>query len=242
MTREEGRAGVPAAVALLAKTPAPGRVKTRLVPPLTPEEAAAVARACLEATLRWLLPGAGLPCTLFLDGEPMPWIASLAAARGIEVAPQAPGDLGARVLAAFRALRAAGAARVIAVGADSPTLPRARIAEAARALEEADVVLGPTEDGGYYLVGARRGEEVILRDIPWSTERVLEVTLARAAEAGLNVRLLPAWYDVDGPDDVKRLAEEVRRAVDGTAGAGGAVGAGAAAELHARLELLRGKL
>ena len=233
MTQAAPRAGAPAAVALLAKTPGPGRVKTRLVPPLTTEEAAAVARACLTTTLRWLLPAAGLPCTLFLDGEPEPWIAALAAKRGIAVAPQAPGDLGARLLAAFHALRASGAARVLAVGADSPTLPPERIPEAARALDDADVVLGPTEDGGYYLVGARRGEETILRDIPWSTERVLEVTRARAAEAGLAVRLLPAWYDVDGPEDGKRLAEEARRA----GGAGGAV-----TELRALLEALRGKL
>ncbi len=207
-------------VALLAKTPAPGRAKTRLSPPLSPQEAASVARACLTATVESLVPAACVSWTIFLDGPEERWVAALAAAHGMRTARQTAGDLGARIRAAFRVLRSAGATRVIAVGADSPTLPPARITEAVLALASSDVVLGPTEDGGYYLVGTRVGDEAIFRDIPWSTGEVLSVTLERAEAAGLSVRLLPAWYDIDDPGDLKRLSDEVRNAGNAAGGLG----------------------
>lgn len=220
-------------MALFAKSPTPGRVKTRLTPPLSEAEAARVARACLEATIETLVPAARTArWTLFLDGPEEPWITALARANGMRVAPQSGEDLGARLKAAFRALRDEGAGRVIALGTDSPTLPPARILEAVSALAASDVVLGPTEDGGYYLVGSRGpgAEEAIFRDIPWSTERVLAMTLARAAESGLSVSLLPAWYDVDDLEDLLRLEEDVTRGGDSTG------------RLLALLDSVRGKL
>lgn len=201
------------------------------MPPLSPEEAASVARACLEATVEALAPVAqDARWTLFLDGAEEPWITALAAAHGMRIAHQSAGDLGARLRAAFRELRAAGAPRVIALGADSPTLPPERLEEGIEAIAASDLVLGPTEDGGYYLVGSRVTDEAIFRDIPWSTERVLEITLDRAAQAGLSVRMLPAWYDIDDLEGLRRLGGERTR------------GGEAAGRLRAVLDSLRGKL
>jgi rSAM/selenodomain-associated transferase 1 len=202
-------APVDAALALFAKAPLPGRVKTRLVPPLTPEEAAGVARALLLATIESLVAALPARWTLFLDGPPDDGLRARAAARDLEIVNQASGDLGARLGEAFRRLRAAGARRVIALGADGPTLPPERLADAIDALAACDVVLGPTEDGGYYLVGSAVEGEEIFREIPWSTGAVLATTLDRAAEAGLSVRLLPPWYDVDSMGDLRRLRGEV---------------------------------
>jgi rSAM/selenodomain-associated transferase 1 len=206
-----GPARADAAVALFAKAPVAGRVKTRLVPPLTPEEAARVARALLVATLETLVATLPVRWVLFLDGTADEELRALVTARGLTLRPQGEGDLGARLGAAFRALRAEGAARVIAVGADGPTLPPRLLGEAIDALLECDLVLGPTEDGGYYLVGTATSGDEIFRDIPWSTGSVLSTTLARAAESGRSVRLLPAWYDVDSVEDLRRLRDEVRR-------------------------------
>ena len=193
-----------AAIAIFAKAPVAGQVKTRLVPPLSPEEAAAVARACLEATLRRFVPALEAPVTLFLDGEADGALRALAGSLGVEIAAQVGADLGARLEAAFRLLRAGGAGRTVAVGSDSPTLDPAWVAQAVGSLEKHDVVVGPAEDGGYYLIGLRAEAPELFRDIPWSTDRVAEATLARANALGLAVDVLPAWYDVDDIPTLRR--------------------------------------
>ncbi|HEY6221307.1 MAG TPA: TIGR04282 family arsenosugar biosynthesis glycosyltransferase, partial [Candidatus Eisenbacteria bacterium] len=143
------------AIAILAKAPTPGRVKTRLVPPLTPGEAAAVARSCLEATLRRFAPVLEAPLTLFLDGEADGALRALAGSLGVGIAPQVGADLGARLEAAFGSMRQGGAGKTVALGSDSPTINPAWIARAIASLDTHDVVIGPTEDGGYYLIGLR---------------------------------------------------------------------------------------
>src|SRR4030095_6296554 len=95
------------------------------------------------------------PFTLFLDGDPDPALLEAIRAAGVDLASQAEGDLGARLAAAFEALRAQGGEAVVAIGAASPPLGPERIAEALAALEECDMVLGPADDGGYYLIGTR---------------------------------------------------------------------------------------
>lgn len=199
-----------AAIAILAKAPVPGRVKTRLVPPLTPEEAAGVARACLDATLRRFVPAIDAPFTLFLDGEADGALAALAASLGVPIVPQGEGDLGVRLRAAFRSLRDGGATTTVAIGSDSPTLDPARIVEAIAALDTRDVVIGPTEDGGYYLIGVRGDRDGIFEDIPWSTGGVFGVTLERARAHGLVTHRLAPWYDVDDPTTLTRAIAEAR--------------------------------
>ncbi len=192
------------AIALFAKAPLPGRVKTRLVPPLTHEDAARIARASIEDTARHIVCAIPASWTLFLDGEADPKLKSLASECGLTIAPQREGSLGERLTAAFRVLRAGGARRVLAIGSDAPTLDPERIREAIEALAICDLTLGPTEDGGYYLIGTSTEHESIFEDIPWSSGSTAAATLERARALDLNVRLLAPWYDLDEPESLRR--------------------------------------
>jgi rSAM/selenodomain-associated transferase 1 len=198
------------AVALFGKAPVAGLVKTRLTPPLTPEEAASIARACLEDTLRRFPPRVPAAWTLFLAGDADASIEAEAAAAGVRLAPQGAGDLGVRLARAFTQLRAEGAARVVAVGGDSPTLDPALIGRGLASLRESDVAIGPAEDGGYYLIGASPGVDVaaLFRAIPWSSDAVARVTEERAVALGLKVARLPEWYDLDDAAALRRAATD----------------------------------
>ena len=207
------------AIAIFAKAPIPGRVKTRLVPPLTAEEAARVARASIEDTVHRIVPAVDARWTLHVDGSPDPALRTLAREHGLPIVPQRGADLGERLAAAFRELRASGARIVLAIGSDSPTLDPARIREATEALTSRDLALGPTEDGGYYLIGMSGAHEAVFAGIPWSTEHVLARTLERARDLGLAVAMLAPWYDVDDAASLKRVyVERHEAALRGTAG------------------------
>ena len=116
-------------------------------------------------------------------------------------------DLGERMRSVLGALLRAGHPAAIALGTDTPTLPRALLQRAVdlAASGDVDVVLGPSEDGGYYLIGVRDDYPTLFEGVPWSTPAVLDVTLRRADDAGLRSALLPTWFDVDTPDDLARL-------------------------------------
>lgn len=197
------------AVALFAKAPRPGHVKTRLVPPLTLEDAARVARASLEDTVRRIATAVEVPWTLFLDGEPDDATRRLAGETGLPIRPQEGADLGARLREAFRALRAEGARRVLAIGSDSPTLDPERIREAIDSLAICEVTLGPAEDGGYYLIGLSGAHESVFEEIPWGSADTAAMTLDRARAAGLSVRLLAPWYDLDDTQSLRRAYESM---------------------------------
>ena len=198
------------AVALFGKAPLAGRVKTRLTPPLTPEEAASVARASLVDTLRRFPRRVPAAWTFFLDGDADAAIEAEAAAASVRILPQGDGDLGERLARAFTRLRVEGAARVVAVGTDSPTLDPALVGAGLAALQDADVTIGPAEDGGYYLIGvsANVDVEALFRAVPWSTAAVARVTGERAASLGLRVARLPEWYDVDDAASLRRAAND----------------------------------
>ncbi|MBI4227398.1 MAG: TIGR04283 family arsenosugar biosynthesis glycosyltransferase [Candidatus Omnitrophica bacterium] len=200
----------PVHLVVMAKAPLPGRVKTRLTPPLSPDEAAQLARAFLDDTLRRVeqLPRTHL--VIAVDSpDAVPFLRTMAPTA--EVVPQAAGDLGARMSAVVRDRLARGASAVLLIGSDHPTLPKPILARAARYIEEGSdqVVLGPANDGGYYLIGLTRPHPELFFDIPWSTPQVFAATVARAEAAGLPVRRLPAWYDVDTPDDLARLRRDL---------------------------------
>ncbi len=197
-----------AAVAIFAKAPVPGQVKTRLTPPLTPAEAAQVARVCLEETMRRFVPAVRAQFSLHWDGPADSSLLDRATGLGLEVFPQSEGDLGARLRAAFRLLRLRGASKTLAIGSDSPTLDPSWIAAAIDALDETDLVLGPAEDGGYYLIGEREETVGIFEGIPWSTTEVARVTLERAKALGLSVHRLPRGYDVDDAESLRRALRE----------------------------------
>ncbi|PYS96487.1 MAG: glycosyltransferase [Acidobacteria bacterium] len=206
-----------AALVLFARVPRPGAVKTRLTPWLTPAEALDLHRALLEDSLA-LLRRAAAPC----GARPVvsfsePWhpgaddaAGPLAAAcSGLDLLPQRGGDLGERLEAAFADLRAAGDRPVVVIGSDSPTLPAERIVSAFALLRSgAEVVLGPAEDGGFYLIGAGRAGPGLLAGVPWGTRQVLEATERALSGAGVRPVRLPPWYDVDLPADLERLRSD----------------------------------
>ena len=199
------------AVVVFAKAPRPGTVKTRLCPPLSPSAAARLYRCFLLDTLEGVRAIAGVAPVIAY--APRRARASFAAAhRGVLLVPQTGRDLGARMANVFAHLFARGFEAVVIVGSDSPTLPADHLRAAVRTLQAggADGVIGPSEDGGYYLIGLRAACPELFAGVPWSTDRVLATTLQKARRVGQTLRSLPAWYDVDTPDDLRRLAAELR--------------------------------
>lgn len=215
------------ALIVFAKAPVPGQVKTRLTPMLSEAAAARLYAAflrdaldqyaALEADVRlyWSGPEPDVPpdvqAGLMLDG-----VASLV---------QRGDGLGARMQGAFLETFAAGYERVVIVGTDHPTLPSAFITRAFEALREPlAVALGPSEDGGYYLLGMNEFYPQLFSGMRYSHGAVFEETLARAGETGAALTVLPPWYDVDTPEALGRLradldepdvqAEHTRQALD----------------------------
>ncbi|HUY01796.1 MAG TPA: TIGR04282 family arsenosugar biosynthesis glycosyltransferase [Rhodocyclaceae bacterium] len=200
-------------------------MKTRLVPPLTAEEATTLSAAFLyDITATIASVGRNLPVAGFVayapaggealfDGKLAPQTGLVLADGSVPLPPGISG-IGRSLVHAMRSLLGRGFDAVCLVNSDSPTLPAVILAQAVGALADGQrVVLGPAEDGGYYLIGvpatlARRAE-ALFRDIPWSTPSVTEATLARAAEVPLQVLSLPVWYDVDDAASLRRLAVEL---------------------------------
>lgn len=225
----ESRSPHSCGIAFMAKASAPGRTKTRLVPPLSLEQAANLNTAFLQDVAE----------NLVLANE------QAREARGQNV-PQSPAIVGyaaygppgstnffRRILPASIGLieawrpnfgdclfhtigeiLARGHQSAVVLNSDSPTLPTALLVETAEILARPGdrAVLGPSTDGGYYLLGLKHAHARMFEDVTWSTERVAEQTLTRAREIGLEVHVLPAWYDVDDVDALKRLEAELRDA------------------------------
>jgi rSAM/selenodomain-associated transferase 1 len=195
------------ALAIMAKAPRAGEVKTRLCPPLTPTEAASLAEAFLLDRIEQVRGVAARPAIAYAPADAEPVFRELAP--GFSLLPQRGPDLGARMAGAVVDLLADGGPGVVLVGTDSPTLPRAVLAEALERVARTDLVLGPSEDGGYYLIGLQRPRPELFADMAWSTADVLEETMRRARVLGLSTALLPAWFDVDTGDDLARLEREL---------------------------------
>ncbi len=187
-------------VGLFAKQPLPGLVKTRLAAATSAAWAARVAEAFLLDTLAKL---AGLDAervVAFAPHAAQAYFVNIAAGR-FELMPQMEGDLGQRLASFCTAHLQRGVAAVVLVGTDSPTLPLGYIEQAFRALEQADVVVGPATDGGYYLIGCARRLPPIFEGVAWSSSRVLAQTIACLTNADGRLAVLPPWYDVDTLDD-----------------------------------------
>lgn len=178
------------AVVVMAKAAVPGRVKTRLIPRLGAEGAAAVHSAMLDCVLERLvthLPGRHVLAWADADD-------AAATPAGWETTEQGPGDLGHRLGHVWQAV---GGGRVAFFGVDSPDAPAAALAAIPSAVDAADVALGPAEDGGYWTLAARRFAPTLLSPIDWGTSVVYDQTSAAARSAGLSVYPLPRWHDVD---------------------------------------------
>lgn len=200
------------AVAIICKTPMAGKSKTRLSPPLRPEECAAIS-GCFISDLSSTIQ------SLADDGDVTSYAVytphgSEAALRQLlpdrfAMTLQGDGELGARLVKATADLIDAGHAGAILVGSDSPTLPKQILRDAVDAVRRGDnVILSPALDGGYTLVGLSRPHARLFADIPWSTGEVYRLTLERAREIGLPVINVPGWYDVDDAASFRMLEAE----------------------------------
>jgi rSAM/selenodomain-associated transferase 1 len=186
---------------VFAKWPRPGAVKTRLGGP--PGWGAAVARAFLLDALDRLAAVPARRVLAFAPPEAEADFHELVKGR-FGLAPQSGGDLGQRLHAFFARQFEAGAGPVVVVGTDSPTLPLEHVEQAFRELEgpgKADVVLGPAQDGGYYLIGCGPRLPPVFDGIAWGSATVLADTVARLSDPSWRLALLPPWYDVDTPED-----------------------------------------
>ena len=201
-------------VAIICKTPEPGKSKTRLSPPLSLDQCAALSECFirdLSANIQTLCDRRGLQGYAIYTpaGSEDAMRALLPPAFGLIL--QSEGDLGARLLAGTRDILARGHDAAIIVNADSPTLPmRALDVAVDRLLADEDcVALSPAVDGGYTFVGLKRPHPRLFEDIPWSTEIVHRLTVARAGEIGLPVFDAPTWYDVDDAATLAVLRAEL---------------------------------
>jgi rSAM/selenodomain-associated transferase 1 len=205
---------------VMAKAPRPGFSKTRLCPPLRPDQAAALSAAFLrDITENITLAGRQAAITPYVayapEGAEALFDGHLAGGTGRLLAdgsPLMPTDIrgfGRSLLHAVLAMLARGHGSAVVLNSDSPTLPTALLVRTARALAaDGDrVVLGPADDGGYYLLGMKAAHAHLFANIAWSTDSVAASTRMRAAELGLDVVELPSWYDVDDHDSLNRLVQ-----------------------------------
>ncbi len=202
-----------AALIIFAKAPIPGQVKTRLCPPLTPDEAATLHGSFVLDTLeqtKLAVTRLKLRVDRYLACAPSAthvFFKIMEERQGVKVIDQVGDDLGTRMHAAFETIFARGYQRVLIIGTDVPTLPLDHFEQALTTLEQQDLVLGPARDGGYYLIGIKRPIRELFRDIPWSTDQVLTLTQAKANSLGLKTSLIKPWRDVDTLPDLQALIE-----------------------------------
>jgi rSAM/selenodomain-associated transferase 1 len=201
-------AALAAQVIVIAKEPVPGRVKTRLTPPCTPDDAASLAAAALADTLAV---AAAAPVTrhvLALDGAPGDWLPA-----GFDVVAQRSGGLDERLAAAFADTHARLPLPMVLIGMDTPQVTPALLTEAAQSLVsgEADAVFGPAADGGFWLLGLRRPDRSLLAGVPMSRADTGRHQLNRLTSAGLRVAMVPELTDVDTFREAELIAGEIPR-------------------------------
>lgn len=200
------------ALVIMAKEPVPGRTKTRLCPPLTAERAAELYACFLQditTTVRQVFQSFPNihPYFGFSPADAESYFHLLAPDFGRIT--QVGERLNERLQSVFDFSFEQGYRMVAAINSDSPTLPGVYLTQAFEHLETADVVLGPCEDGGYYLIGLKRPIPEIILPVQMSTDHVLTDTLALIIEKGLSSKLLPTWYDVDTAAELARLQQEM---------------------------------
>lgn len=187
---------------VFARAPRPGAVKTRLAREIGAEEACAAYQVLLRALSASLASLENVTVQFAPEdgrGEVEPFFPST-----WRFAPQSSGDLGARMQAAFASAFARGCTRVVLIGSDCPYLTPADIQAAWSALDSHDIVFGPAEDGGYWLIGARIGISGVFEEVSWGTNQVLEQSIARCRARGLSVGMLRCLPDIDTLTDWER--------------------------------------
>jgi rSAM/selenodomain-associated transferase 1 len=198
----------------MTKAPVPGKVKTRLTPPLTPEESAGLNKcflrdlACAIEAASMKTPARGVGVYTPLGSEE---VYAGILPDDFLLLPQRGDDFGERLIFAAEDMFRVGFKFVCLINSDSPTVAGSSFAEAAHVLAQPGdrVVLGPSDDGGYYLIGCKTLQRRLFQEIEWSTERVFEQTMARTKELGLEAHLLPSGFDVDDRATLQRLCQEL---------------------------------
>lgn len=204
------------ALLVIAKRPQPGRTKTRLTPPLTSEQATQLYACLLQDTLE--LARAVPKVSRFILYTPTSeWRYFTKLAPDFALLAQDGNDLGERLDNALTDCLEKGFSQVVIMNSDGPTLPADYVVQAFTRLNKVDAVFGPSEDGGYYLVGLTRPQPRLLREIKMSTPTVLQDTLALAKAENVRVSLLPTWHDIDTIDDLQRLIGELQGPANGLA-------------------------
>jgi rSAM/selenodomain-associated transferase 1 len=213
--RRENTSGDPCCgIAVMAKASVPGRAKTRLVPPLTADEAAELNTAFLKDVVENIAAAAQDASirgyVAFGPPETAPFFKTTLPAP-IELIDAWFPNFGDCLFAAIKQVLGRGHGSAVVLNSDSPTLPTALLAAAAQFLARPGdrAVLGPARDGGYYLLGLKTPHRRLFEDVAWSTEHVAAQTLARAAEIGLEVHVLPDWYDVDDAASLRQLHQDL---------------------------------
>ena len=200
------------ALIVVGKAPTAGNTKTRLVPPLSPQAAAELYRGFLLDTFE-LADRLDWECISLVHprGDASRLAELLADCRApVQLLEQRGQGLGDALASAFEHHLAGGYDAAVLIGSDNPTLPREPIQLACQNLrDDADLTVGPTPDGGYYLIGMRRPHLEVFEGIQWSTPHVYAQTLERARASGLRIHQVAEWYDVDAPDDLDRLCAEL---------------------------------
>jgi rSAM/selenodomain-associated transferase 1 len=194
---------------IFAKSPIPGKVKTRLIPYITPTEAAELYKAfvtdiicdthklkCEQVTIAYTPSNAEATFHSICG-------------RSVNYLPQKGNNLGERMKNAFKHSFDKGFKRTVIIGTDSPTLPLSYIRDAFDALKEAPVTIGPTFDGGYYLIGLSEQNDAIFDGVDWSTSRVFGQTMTRIQAINKQLYVLPPWYDVDTSDNLEFLRSHI---------------------------------
>lgn len=221
------------ALAVMTKAPHAGKVKTRLVPPLTPEEAAELNKCFLRDTAASISSACSrrpvgdgqLKTGNASRSEAATAVSAIAVYTPIgaestyndilpadfSLLPQRGDGFGERLYFATKDLFKCGFESVCLIDSDSPTVPAANFRSTVELLASADdrIVLGPSDDGGYYLIGLKKPHREVFEEIDWSTDRVLNQTIQRATAIGLEVKLLPNGYDVDDGESLRRLYNEL---------------------------------
>ena len=195
---------------IMAKEPKIGSTKTRLCPPMKFGEAANFYEALLWDTINMTTGIKGIDLAIAISPpESADYFRKISPPK-THLIPLTCADIGECLMRVLDKLLEMGYLQVMALNADGPSLPPSYIQEAKESLDQHDLVLGPTEDGGYYLIGFKENYPDLFTGIDWSTNEVLEQTLIKADSLNLSVHLLPTWYDVDTSKDIQRLRDELK--------------------------------
>ncbi|MFC1570687.1 TIGR04282 family arsenosugar biosynthesis glycosyltransferase [Candidatus Omnitrophota bacterium] len=192
---------------IFAKEPEKGKVKTRLEEAFTQKECVELYKAFLKDTLKLVeCVKADEKILAYESSGEASYLKGIS--EGLKMYRQVGSDLGERMHNAFCEASSNGSSKIVIIGSDSPTLSPSLVDEAFEKLEESDIVIGPTSDGGYYLIGLKNPWTGLFKDVEWSTERTLEDTLRNLKEAGKNAYMLSEDHDIDSPEDLKWIISD----------------------------------